>query len=321
MTDSFRKILAPVYFDETSTAALDYAAYFARRSDGTVFLLHVVPTDEIHLLRSVYRPDEGGGANLEWAEKVARKELEAIARDRLSGVRCEIITHRDADVSGGILEQEARLDTDLVVLATHARTGLSRLVLRSVAERVVRKSRRPVLTAQHKSDVPRERPFRSILCPIDLGLCSSLRYATQLARDNDATVHLLHVVPTENLMLRRDIYRQGPGDEENVVRAERVARQTLEKIAREHFDGVPCEVHVHTSADSAKTILEIERELKPDLLVMATQGFTGIIHMIVGSVTETVIREGNCPVFSVHADQGHDTAPRDRQHTTEARVS
>ena len=56
MAELFRKILSPVYFDETSPAALEYARHFARQNDGTVYLLHVVPTDELHLLRKLLVP-------------------------------------------------------------------------------------------------------------------------------------------------------------------------------------------------------------------------------------------------------------------------
>ena len=302
MMNPFRKILAPVYFDERSSASVDYAAHFAERNDGTVFLLHVVPTDEPHLLRDVYRPDEGGGANVPWATKVAREKLEQLAKDRLAGLRCEILTPVKGDAAAGILEEAERVGADLVTMGTHGRTGISRLVLRSVAERVIRDSPRPVLTAQRKVEVSRQRPFRSILCPVDLdrSRLSSLEYAAALARTDDATVHLLHVVPTENLMLRRDIYRQA-ANEENVVGAERVARQALEEIARAHLDKLRYEIHVHVSPDPAKTILEIERDIRPDLLVMVTEGFGGLIHLIVGSLTETVIRKGYCPVLSVRA--------------------
>jgi nucleotide-binding universal stress UspA family protein len=86
-----------------------------------------------------------------------------------------------------------------------------------------------------------------------------------------------------------------------VVHAERVTGQALEDIARTHLGDLPYEVHVHVSADPARTILEIERDVRPDLLIMVTQGFGGLVHLIVGSVTETVIREGFCPVLSVRA--------------------
>jgi nucleotide-binding universal stress UspA family protein len=265
--------------------------------------MHVVPTDELHLLRSVYRPTEGGGSNPAWAEKVSRERLYEIAAAQLPDVKYEIVTKNAADPVVAILDQVRSVDADLIALATHARGGLARLVLRSVAERVVRESPRPVLTAQRKIAVPFQRPFRSILCPLDLdgSHTAALEYAAELARESEATVHLLHVVPMENLMLRREVYRPRPGDEESVVHAEKVARQTLEGLGARHFDADRFQVHVHVSADPAKTILELERDLRPDLLVMVTQGLSGLIHLIVGSVTETVIRRGYCPVLSVRA--------------------
>jgi nucleotide-binding universal stress UspA family protein len=301
MTKSLRKILVPVYFDESSWAPLDYAAYFAKRNEGAVFLLHVVPTDEPHLLRNVYRPEEGGGANVEWAEKVSRESLEAIAKERLQGVRSEIITRIDGDIVAGILREAQRIDADLISMATHGRTGIARLFLRSTAERLVRESTRPVLTAQRKVVVSRERPFRSILCPVDLdrSRLTALDYAAELARSDGATIQLLHIVPTENFMLRRDVYQPLPGAEDSVVHAERIARQTLEEIARAHLGNLSYEIHVHVSGDPARTILEIERDIRPDLLIMVTQGIGGLVHLIVGSVTETVIREGFCPVLSL----------------------
>jgi nucleotide-binding universal stress UspA family protein len=301
--DAFRNLLVPVYFDETSTAAFTYAAYFARRHGGKVFLLHVVPTDELHLLREVYRPVEGGGANEEHAAKVAKERLEAIAREQLSGIDTEIVLHHSADPVRGILAEQERCSADLVIMATHARSGFARLVVRNVAERVARESLRPVLVTQRKADVDVDRPFQKILCPIDLDRLheSSLEYARTLALENDGTVHLLHVIPTTEIFLSRPVYKQEPGNPGDYVRAESASREELEKIAREKLGGVKSEIHVHVSPEPAKAILNVERDLKPDLMIMVTQGLTGVIHLIVGSVTERMIRKGYCPVLSVHA--------------------
>src|SRR5262245_5664724 len=134
MTESFRKILAPLYFDETSPAALQYARYFAQQNDGTVYLLHVVPTDEFHLLRRVYRPQAGGVADPEGAQRVATVKLQELAQAHLSGMRCEIITRANSNVVEGIVEVEQEIGADLVVMATHGRTGIAHLLLGSVAE-------------------------------------------------------------------------------------------------------------------------------------------------------------------------------------------
>lgn len=146
MSHLFIRILSPVDFHENSLAALEYAAQFARQYDATVYLLHVIPTDELHLHRDVYRPEEGGGADVRWAEKVSKEKLQEIAQRHLSGgIRHEIIT-RVGDAAKSILEVAEEVGAELIVLATHGRTGLSHFFLGSVAERVVREAPCPVLT-------------------------------------------------------------------------------------------------------------------------------------------------------------------------------
>src|SRR5215470_8351856 len=104
MSHLFLRILSSVDFHENSLAAVEYAAQFARQYDAIVYLLHVIPTDELHLHREVYRPEEGGGADVQWAEKVAKEKLQEIAQERLrGGVRHEILT-RVGDAAKGILE-------------------------------------------------------------------------------------------------------------------------------------------------------------------------------------------------------------------------
>jgi nucleotide-binding universal stress UspA family protein len=83
--------------------------------------------------------------------------LKAGARDRLAGVECEIFIERGnpADV---ILAMEKTVEPDLVVMATHGRRGFTRLVMGSVAERVVRESITPVLTVR---PLPADKTGRS----------------------------------------------------------------------------------------------------------------------------------------------------------------
>jgi universal stress protein A len=150
MRHLFLRILSPVDFHENSLVALECAAQFARQYDATIYLLHVIPTDELHLHREVYRPAEGGGADVRWAEKVATEKLHELARERLSGgVRHEILT-RVGDAAKSILETADEVGAELIVMATHGRTGLSHFFLGSVAERVVREASCPVLTVRRK---------------------------------------------------------------------------------------------------------------------------------------------------------------------------
>jgi nucleotide-binding universal stress UspA family protein len=304
MASSFRQILCPVYFDETSPIALEYARHVAKKTGGTIQLLHVVPTDEIHLLRKVYHPETSGGANIVQAEKVARERLTELAAEHLSDTPHEIVTRASADPVAGILTAEKELGSDLVVMATHGRTGVTHFILGSVAEKVVRESRTPVLTIRSGEKLGDARPFQKILVPVDIAEKSNvaLTHARQLAEQFQGTVYLLHIVPSDEAMLRlRDVYHAREGEHgANLVLAEKTARERLQALAREHLSGVPYETVLHVSGDPGKTIIETERDIRADLIVMATHGVTGVLHFLLRSLTEKMVREADCPVLSLH---------------------
>jgi len=302
MPSPFHKVLCPVYFDETSPAALEYARHFAKENDGIVYLLHVVPTDEIHLLRKVYRPEQGGGADTLWAEKVSREKMQALAQSHLTGVRYEIITRLNSDPSAGVIEAENDLAPDLVVMGTHGRTGIAHLILGSVAEKVAREARCPVFTTHRGDTLGATKPFQNILVPVDIAEHSAdvLRQTRQLAEYSQGTIYPLHIVPTDETdLILNDVYQAREGGHANPEVAERVASQTLSQLAKEHLSGVRYETLLRVSGDPAKTILEVERTVRADLLIMATHGFHGVFHLLLGSLTEKMMRESNCPVLAL----------------------
>ncbi len=57
---------------------------------------------------------------------------------------------------------------------------------------------------------------------------------------------------------------------------------------------------MHVSNDAAGTFLEMEKDVGADLLITATQGFTGMFHLLLGSLTEKMVREAGCPVLALH---------------------
>lgn len=143
-----KRICVPIDFSEESEHALRYALTFAEQFKAELHLLHVVqdivptvpepglailPTDEI--VRSLEKGAEEGLASLpsaEWAGKIG------IVR----AVRHGVPFHE-------ISQYAKQADIDLLVIATHGRTGLAHFLLGSVAERVVRSSPCPVLTVRH----------------------------------------------------------------------------------------------------------------------------------------------------------------------------
>lgn len=141
MAFPYRRILSPIDFDDNSVAALETAGQIARREDGVVLALHIVPTVMAPTGMPVYVDLYKG------QEEAAQDKLKELARRHLAGVKYELLTHR-GDPANAIVQAQRKLRADLIVLSTHARRGVSRLLLGSVAEAVLREANCPVLTVR-----------------------------------------------------------------------------------------------------------------------------------------------------------------------------
>lgn len=143
MAFPFKRILAPVDFDESSLKILEIAAKLARQHDGKVFMLHIVPVD-IDVSGMPQYVDL-----IKRQENRDRDKLTAIANQHLAEVKWEILDEmgQPADV---IVEVARKLPADLIAMVTHGRRGLARLVEGSIAEKVLRNAPCPVLAIREE---------------------------------------------------------------------------------------------------------------------------------------------------------------------------
>ena len=140
MAKLFKKILCPIDPADKMTTSLDVASSLAEGPDTIICLLYVIPL--VLSSAPVVNP-------LPISESEAQAELQKIAGAHLEGkVHYEIYTKIDGQPADVILEAIKKLQVDSVVMATHGRKGIGRLILGSVAERVVRESPCPVLTVR-----------------------------------------------------------------------------------------------------------------------------------------------------------------------------
>ena len=141
-----KKILVPTDFSAPSRRAMDYAAVLAKESGAEILLLHVIEslpysvTDTLHVIDHRRALEKTAGALLEnLRDELGEKEL-AVKSRLASGA-----------AYGEILKAARREKTDLIVMGTHGRTGMSHLLLGSVAEKVVRLAACPVLTVPDRA--------------------------------------------------------------------------------------------------------------------------------------------------------------------------
>jgi nucleotide-binding universal stress UspA family protein len=152
-----KKILVPTDFSECSRAAFDQALAMAKHLGLEIELLHVFSLPAIAGAGDVLiaLPDQPYQSALAWTQKNADETMERFLADFDTGsvlVGARVESGRPEEV---ILAAAREGGFDMIVMGTHGRSGLSHLILGSVAERVVRLAPCPVLTVkahQHALD-------------------------------------------------------------------------------------------------------------------------------------------------------------------------
>ena len=223
----------------------------------------------------------------------------AIVADVASTLAALGVEHGTDVVQGSpaptIVDYAERYDHDLIVLPTRGRTGISRYLLGSVTEKVVRLSDVPVLTARMQSDEQLTFPYEHILIPTDGSPASAAAAAhgLALAEALDATVHVLSVV--EDTSLGPDV-RSVLSDEE----LERPATEAVEDVAADaaEYDLPDVETHVE-SGSPAEAIKDRIEASDIDAVVMGSTGRHGADRILLGSVAEKTVRSAPVPVFTV----------------------
>ncbi len=179
---------------------------------------------------------------------------------------------------------------DLVVVGSHGRTGVSRVLLGSVAEQVVRHAPCSVLAARPRLT---DGPFKTILCPVDFSETS--RDAIDVAIDvgvEGTEIALMHSIelPTS--------YGQEPSLMDSVAEVDRTTTSALERWAETTRTKARGPVTAQTRRGRAGAqILELIDTGTFDLVVMGSHGRTGIRRAVLGSVAEKVVRHAMCPVL------------------------
>jgi nucleotide-binding universal stress UspA family protein len=300
------RILCPVDMSDTSRVALERAIPLAERTGAAIDVLHAYhvprPVEPVSALWMT------AGEQPVWRvfEERARVELEQLLASLTAAERDRITAHlTHADPPTAILSAAQRLKSDLIVMGTHGRTGLSRFILGSVAERVVRESNCPVLTVRRPS-VPEPaalRRFERTLVPVDFSACSvtAVHAAAAFARAFGGKLDLVHFWDVSPMLsadaLTVDSGMVTPG----LTRAAKVdAEQGLaEFLRRVGSQRLPIARTRIERGNPARAIVTLAERGDYDLVALGTHGRTGLSRLLLGSVAEHVVRRCRCPVLTV----------------------
>lgn len=137
------RILVPTDFSECATHALEYAVELAVKLSASMVLLHVFLPPVVYMPDGVWALPEGA-PNVHDKLRTALDSL--AAQTRKTSSRPVETALAEGDPSKEIVKAAADHGCDLIVIGTHGRSGISHLVLGSVAEKVVQRAACPVLT-------------------------------------------------------------------------------------------------------------------------------------------------------------------------------
>jgi len=291
----YKKILVPLDKSHLAEQALNPAIWLTEKTGGKLTLLNVQEAPP-HLMPDVV---ELGVTNIHEPLSDLDREFES-AREYLNGIRYGLGRTRaelqwetrieDGDPASIILDIAEKESYDLIVMSTHGYSGLTRWMMGSVAEKVLRRAPCPVMV------VRKSRPIRKLLIPLDGSALAenSLQLGINVAGHFDAQLTLLQVVPAmESGLLGSD------GRELAMGAAKSYLNQVLEAHRRENM---AMQTNV-IPGKPALGILHYAETYDIDLVVMTTHGRTGLRRWAYGSVTEKVLRGANCGVMVIRSPQ------------------
>jgi nucleotide-binding universal stress UspA family protein len=299
---AINRILCAVDFSDHSRHALECAVVMGSYYDARVTALHVFNAAPV----VTTAPFGLEGIQVVGLEDVNREAVEAAARRFAELVPAtppvDVRVTEGLKVADEVLVQAQRLDADVIVVGSHGRSGVERLLLGSIADRILRKSRRPVLVVPPHADGsggPLVMPFKRMLCPIDFGDSSiaALEYALHLAEEADGRLTLLHAIE-----LPPELHELLPIDTAVVQMrsaAERTCRARLEALIPEGARTY-CTIETRVVEGKAhREILAAAAAIDADLIVMGVHGRGAIDVAVFGSNTQSVVRSALCPVLTV----------------------
>lgn len=301
-----KTILVPLDGSTFSEQALPLAARIARQTDAAIHLVHVhVPAPPDHFLADAQFGLQSVDLSGFDAERAERHR--AYLDERTASMTADGLDVRAVWLEGRFEEQvdaHARAEgVDLIVLTTHGRTGFDRFWLGSSTDALIRTTRTPLLLV-HPADDPEHvvlPTFGNILVPLDGSPESGsvLAPAAWLARAMGARLTLFHSVSSDDLIGGPILPVLVESLDESLERS----RQHLERRAAQLRDsGLDVDVEVAHGQLPARAIKAAAEESGADLVAMSTHGYGGVRRLILGSVTDKVLRTCGLPLLIQHPD-------------------
>jgi nucleotide-binding universal stress UspA family protein len=280
---SLKKILVATDLSSASSSLLPIAAPLARRLGSEVILVHVLSNASVSPENTVFSP--------EMSEESAKQKIAELLHESCGD---DLRIHgrlRRGEAATQIADLARTEGIDLVITGTHGRRGFRHFLIGSVCEEIFRRVRCPVLTIGPHVRVPEPaRKVGRILFPTDLSAESlnALPYACAIAREFDAQLLLLHVLPPETAS-NPETRKLG---EPLLARMKEVTSAYIQPSCQSEF--------ILRSGREAETIQAVAKDNNVGLIVLGLRAGSagGSLH---STIAYKIIAEANCPVLTVRS--------------------
>lgn len=296
----YEKILVPLDGSEIAEVALPYAEEMAGRLGSEITLIsvsHSAEEQDQQMFQSYIQK------TVESVRERAERYFERPS-ERAIEVNSAILVGNPAEK---IVDYADSGDIDLIVMATHGRSGISRWALGSVADKVLRATERPVVLVRaqnahpymHKKDI-----LSKMLVPLDGSKEGEavIPYIEELVSKLGGEIIFFQVLALAyHVHISGDAAVQVPYTEKEMEPLKMSAQSYLKKMGSKLEErGIPTKYEVKVGA-AGYEIIKLADEINADLVAMSTHGRSGIGRLVFGSITERVVRSGNTPVLLVRS--------------------
>jgi len=272
-----KRILVPVDFSKEAEAAARVAANIAKKTNSEIFLVHM-----LELPVSTIDPAEMNTISSEpqiiYFMKLAHKKFETFKKlSFFKGLRV-IETVQFQHAFSGIIDESTKNNIDLIVMGSQGASGLQEMFIGSNTEKVVRKSKVPVLVI--KKNV-KNFDIKNILFASDFNKESKSTFhrVVDFANLFDAKINLLYVNTIHNFNTSDNIEK-------------RIAK------FMDDFDFDNYKTNIYNDISVEKGILSFGRKINADLIALNTHGRSGLSQLFNGSIGQELANHALRPVIT-----------------------
>ncbi|MFM8739729.1 MAG: universal stress protein [Cytophagales bacterium] len=277
-----KRILVPCDFSDPAVQAFKFAVELALKSRGEIYLLNVVEVPVMHetvLMPTLYFEQSLMNEMKEAAGKKFQK-----MKDKWAGEGVTVSTYVEfGSIITTIRQFIDEKKIDLVVMGTHGATGAREFLIGSNTEKIVRTSSVPVIAIKKSTKLSN---IKSIVFPNDLSLENEqlTLKVKELQNFFKATLHIVYI--NSPAFFQRDV--------ETKVKLKDFAKRFMLKDYT---------LNVFNDVDQENGVNNFTKEVKGDLIAMATHGRRGISHLVSGSIAEDVVNHVDCPIWTFKNDE------------------